>query len=161
LITEDSRAIAIERKANFRAYVTCVTFTTLPLSCQYSPVKCHHYRFPTRTGHSIETTCDKTTLQSLCVLKELPFASTDALEPLNEIVGQDRAREAVRFALAMPHNGYNVYALGRSGLGKRTMMLRYLEQKPEPAEQASDWCYVANYDDPRNPKKCCACRGYG
>lgn len=91
-------------------------------------------------------------LYKACVLKELPFASTDALEPLNEIVGQDRAREAVRFALAMPHNGYNVYALGRSGLGKRTMMLRYLEQKPEPAEQASDWCYVANYDDPRNPK---------
>ena len=91
-------------------------------------------------------------LYKACVLKELPFASTDALDPLNEIVGQDRAREAVRFALAMPHNGYNVYALGRSGLGKRTMMLRYLEQKPEPEEKASDWCYVANYDDPRNPR---------
>ncbi|XOZ33791.1 Lon protease family protein [Halomonadaceae bacterium KBTZ08] len=91
-------------------------------------------------------------LYKACVLKELPFQNTDALEPLNEIVGQDRAREAVRFALAMPHNGYNVYALGRSGLGKRTMMLRYLAHRDEAHAPASDWCYVANYDDPRNPR---------
>lgn len=91
-------------------------------------------------------------LYRACVLKDLPFRNTDALEPLNEIVGQDRAREAVRFALAMPHNGYNVYALGRSGLGKRTMMLRYLAHRQESHDPASDWCYVANYDDPRNPR---------
>ena len=86
------------------------------------------------------------------MLKDLAFTRTIDLEPLNEIVGQDRAKEAVRFALAMPHSGYNVYALGRSGLGKRTMMLRYLRQIPEPETSASDWCYVANYDDPRNPR---------
>ena len=86
------------------------------------------------------------------MLKELSFSSTNGLEALNEIVGQDRAREAVRFALAMPHTGYNVYALGRSGLGKRTMMLRYLDYKSQPGAKASDWCYVANYDDPRNPR---------
>ncbi len=91
-------------------------------------------------------------LYKACVLRDLPFRNTDALDPLNEIVGQDRAREAVRFALAMPHNGYNVYALGRSGLGKRTMMLRYLSHRNETHAPASDWCHVANYDDPRNPR---------
>lgn len=91
-------------------------------------------------------------LYKACVLKDLPFRNTDALEPLNEVVGQDRAREAVRFALAMPHNGYNVYALGLSGLGKRTMMLRYLAHRDESHAPASDWCHVANYDDPRNPR---------
>ncbi|MDX1588460.1 MAG: AAA family ATPase [Oleiphilaceae bacterium] len=79
------------------------------------------------------------------------FTSTRSLEPLNEILGQDRAREAVRFALAMPHGGYNLYAVGRNGLGKRTMMLRYLRTHVESGRRVSDWCYVANYQEPRNP----------
>ncbi len=91
-------------------------------------------------------------LYKACVLKELGFSSTRTLEPLNEIVGQDRAREAVRFALAMPHGGYNVYAVGRNGLGKRTMVLRYLALRGSETRAPSDWCYVANYDDPRSPR---------
>jgi len=91
-------------------------------------------------------------LYKACVLKDLNFTSTRTLEPLTEIVGQDRAREAVRFALAMPHGGYNVYAVGRNGLGKRTMMLRYLKAHSGENKSVSDWCYVANYDEPRNPR---------
>lgn len=90
-------------------------------------------------------------LYKACVLKDLPFKSTRQLEPLAEIVGQNRAQEAVRFALAMPHGGYNVYAVGRNGLGKRTMMLRYLEHHVDTEQQSHDWCYVANFEDPRSP----------
>ncbi|WP_375176547.1 Lon protease family protein [Marinobacter mobilis] len=91
-------------------------------------------------------------LYKACVLKEFPFRTTRQLEPLAEIVGQNRAQEAVRFALAMPHGGYNVYAVGRNGLGKRTMMLRYLEHHVDTRQQAHDWCYVANFEEPRIPK---------
>ena len=91
-------------------------------------------------------------LYKSCVLKDLPFKTTRQLEPLSEIVGQNRAQEAVRFALAMPHGGYNVYAVGRNGLGKRTMMLRYLEHHVDTDQQSHDWCYVANFEEPRNPK---------
>jgi lon-related putative ATP-dependent protease len=91
-------------------------------------------------------------LYKSCVLKDLPFKTTRQLEPLSEIVGQNRAQEAVRFALAMPHGGYNVYAVGRNGLGKRTMMLRYLEHHVDTDQQTHDWCYVANFEEPRNPK---------
>src|SRR5690554_7421595 len=52
----------------------------------------------------------------------------------------------------MPHGGYNVYAVGRNGLGKRTMMLRYLEHHVDTEQQSHDWCYVANFEEPRNPK---------
>ena len=75
-----------------------------------------------------------------------------SLEPLAEIVGQNRAQEAVRFALAMPHGGYNVYAVGINGLGKRTMMLRYLEHHKDTGQQSHDWCYVADFEEPRVPK---------
>jgi lon-related putative ATP-dependent protease len=91
-------------------------------------------------------------LYKACVLKDLPFKTTKKLEPLAEIVGQNRAQEAVRFALAMPHGGYNVYAVGRNGLGKRTMMLRYLEHHVDTGQQSHDWCYVADFDEPRVPK---------
>ncbi|WP_417686975.1 AAA family ATPase [Pseudidiomarina gelatinasegens] len=91
-------------------------------------------------------------LYKACVLKELPFKTTRQLEPLAEIVGQNRAQEAVRFALAMPHGGYNVYAVGRNGLGKRTMMLRYLEHHVDIEHQSHDWCYVANFEEPRIPR---------
>ncbi len=91
-------------------------------------------------------------LYKACVLKELPFKTTRQLEPLAEIVGQNRAQEAVRFALAMPHGGYNVYAVGRNGLGKRTMMLRYLEHHVDTDQQSHDWCYVANFEEPRVPR---------
>lgn len=91
-------------------------------------------------------------LYKACVLKDLPFKTTKQLDPLAEIVGQNRAQEAVRFALSMPHGGYNVYAVGRNGLGKRTMMLRYLEHHADEEHRIHDWCYVANFDDPRVPR---------
>ncbi|MDK8464898.1 ATP-binding protein [Marinobacter sp. SS13-12] len=91
-------------------------------------------------------------LYKACVLKDLPFKTTRQLEPLAEIVGQNRAQAAVRFALSMPHGGYNVYAVGRNGLGKRTMMLRYLEHHVDTDNQSHDWCYVANFEEPRVPR---------
>ena len=67
-------------------------------------------------------------LYSVCQLDDLPFTTSKSLAPLNEIVGQSRAQEAVRFAMAMPDTGYNIYAVGRNGLGKRSMILRYLSR---------------------------------
>ncbi len=89
---------------------------------------------------------------SACKLEDLPFSSTKSLEPLNEIVGQTRAQEAVRFAMTMPDSGYNIYAVGRNGLGKRTMMLRYLDNHIRGRGNTWDWCYVANFDEPRTPQ---------
>ncbi|MGF1692722.1 Lon protease family protein [Photobacterium kagoshimensis] len=79
--------------------------------------------------------------------------STKNLTPLDEIVGQERAQKAVEFAMSIKEKGYNIYAIGRNGLGKRTMVLRYLNRH-EPNGNAMplyDWCYVANFDDTRIP----------
>ena len=84
--------------------------------------------------------------------KDLPFKSTKSLKPLTDIVGQERAQEAVRFAMSMHNSGYNVYAVGRNGLGKRTMMLRYLNRHVGDGQHTFDWCYVANFDEPRSPR---------
>lgn len=91
-------------------------------------------------------------LYRTCDTKDFSFRTTRQLEPLEEIVGQHRAQEAVRFALAMPHGGYNVYAVGRNGLGKLTMMLRYLKHHADKEYKSYDWCYVANFEEPRSPR---------
>lgn len=91
-------------------------------------------------------------LYAKCESKDFAFTSTKSLEPINEFVGQSRAQEAIRFAMAMPDSGYNVYAVGRNGLGKRTMILRYLDHHPKLAPNLNDWCYVADFERPRSPK---------
>tara|TARA_R110002072_G_scaffold4280_9_gene30276 strand:- start:13877 stop:16264 length:2388 start_codon:yes stop_codon:yes gene_type:complete len=91
-------------------------------------------------------------LYAKCESKDLAFTSTKSLEPINEFVGQSRAQEAIRFAMAMPDSGYNVYAVGRNGLGKRTMILRYLDHHPKQKPNLNDWCYVADFERPRSPK---------
>lgn len=91
-------------------------------------------------------------LYAKCESKDLSFTSTKSLEPINEFVGQSRAQEAVKFAMNMPDSGYNVYAVGRNGLGKRTMILRYLDQHRKHKPNLYDWCYVADFEQPRSPK---------
>ncbi|OPX36522.1 MAG: hypothetical protein B1H13_14360 [Desulfobacteraceae bacterium 4484_190.3] len=39
----------------------------------------------------------------------LPFETTRDLEPLKEIVGQERGVEAFRFGMGMNKSGYNVF----------------------------------------------------
>ncbi|GIU46791.1 ATP-dependent protease [Shewanella sairae] len=97
-----------------------------------------------------------TKLYRASTLKKLSLdcKSTKHLEPLDEIVGQARAQQAVEFALSMKDKGYNIYALGRNGLGKRTMVLRHLNRQAPNSNGRTlyDWCYVVNFDDTRSPK---------
>ena len=91
-------------------------------------------------------------LYQVADLEMLPCKSTKELPPIDEIVGQERAQKAVEFAMSIREKGYNIYAIGRNGLGKRTMILRYLNRNKHNSEALYDWCYVANFDDIRIPK---------
>lgn len=71
---------------------------------------------------------------------------------MTDFLGQERARESVEMAVAMPHDGYNLFAIGNNGLGKRTMIRRYLESVAKSRPAPSDWIYVNNFVDPRYPQ---------
>ena len=85
-------------------------------------------------------------------LKNLPFRNTKRLKPMTDFLGQERARESVEMAVAMPHDGYNLFAIGSNGLGKRTMIRRYLDGLAKSMPAPSDWIYVNNFLDPRYPE---------
>lgn len=78
--------------------------------------------------------------------------TTEQLTPLTDIVGQERAQQAVEFAMGITEKGYNIYAIGQNGLGKRTMMLRYLNRANAEDRELYDWCYVVNFEETRRPK---------
>lgn len=90
-------------------------------------------------------------LYRACSPRQFRFTSTRNVAPFNDFMGQARAREAVEMAVAMPHNGYNIFAVGAAGLGKRTMIKRFLEALAAARPAPSDWIYVNNFNDSRYP----------
>jgi lon-related putative ATP-dependent protease len=88
-----------------------------------------------------------------CDAAELPFALCSELEEAPGLIGQERATEAIRFALRMRRNGYNVYALGASGTGRHNMVEDLLRAEAQRAPTPPDWCYVNNFADAQQPHR--------
>jgi len=92
-------------------------------------------------------------LSAPCDHTRLGFRSTEEIGVADApIVGQDRAVEAVAFAIGMPHGGFNLFALGEEGTGRATLVRRFLEREAGTRPVPSDWCYVNNFADHRRPK---------
>jgi len=86
-----------------------------------------------------------------CDPASLGFASTDELPPLDLVLGQDRAVQAIRFAMGMRHTGYNLFALGSAGVGKHHVLRRFLEEEASRWPVPDDWCYVHSLADENAP----------
>jgi len=87
-----------------------------------------------------------------CDPQSLPFTTTGDLAGQEESIGQDRAVEAVRFAIGMRHRGFNLFALGAEGTGRRNLILRHLRQAAEAQPIPDDWVYVENFADATKPR---------
>ncbi len=87
-----------------------------------------------------------------CDPAALSFVTTAELEPLDEMVGQDRAVEAVAFGVAIHQPGFNLYAMGPEGTGKASLLRSVLAARAAGEPVPNDWCYVHNFVDPRRPR---------
>ena len=81
----------------------------------------------------------------------LSFETTDELKPIDDVIGQDRAIEAIHFGAEIDRPGYNIFALGPRGTGKSKTIEEYLQQQAKEGEIPSDWIYVNDFDDPDAP----------
>lgn len=93
-------------------------------------------------------------------LENIP-ASTKRIKPLNNFLGQDRAKASVEAGISLPYSGYNIFAVGTAGLGKRTMIRRLLQQHAKSMPTPDDWVYVYNFQSPRQPIGLCFPAGQG
>ncbi|MET7013441.1 Lon protease family protein [Uliginosibacterium flavum] len=89
------------------------------------------------------------------------FQTTAELESLSEVVGQLRAMSAVRFGAGIRQEGYNLFVLGPSGMGKRTLVNQFLKNKSHGEPDPVDWCYINNFTEPHKPQALCLPTGRG
>ena len=91
-------------------------------------------------------------LYTRCLPEEFDFRTTAELEDLTEVIGQPRAVEAVSFGIGIRHKGYNIFALGPTGIGKRALVERYAVKQAAIEPLPPDWCYVNNFQQPHEPR---------
>jgi len=87
----------------------------------------------------------------ICDPASLGFRTTDELADLAEPPGQVRAEDAIRFAVDVAHEGYNLFVMGPEGHGRRSMIRRMLERRAGTGATPSDWVYVFNFRTPHQP----------
>jgi lon-related putative ATP-dependent protease len=92
-------------------------------------------------------------LYRACDPAELPFDLCSELVDAPGLIGQERAVEALRFAIRMRRKGYNVYALGARGTGRQSLIEELLRHQAESEPVPPDWCYVNNFADPQRPRR--------
>jgi len=99
----------------------------------------------------IPTALNVQQLYQPCDADKFGFQTTDELPDLTEIIGQMRAMEAVHFGMGIRQEGYNLFVLGPSGLGKRSMVRQFLETRAATESEPDDWCYINNFVHPHKP----------
>jgi lon-related putative ATP-dependent protease len=107
---------------------------------------------PADPGFALGQALAPALLYRRCDPSELPFEVCSELDEAPGLIGQERAVEALNFAVRMRAKGYNVYALGASGTGRHGMVEDLLRQRAENQPTPPDWCYVNNFDDPQLPR---------
>jgi len=69
----------------------------------------------------------------------------------HDLLGQQRALEAIRLAIGINAPGYNVFATGLRSRADREHIVRLLESKAAAMPTPGDWVYVNNFSSPEAP----------
>jgi len=82
------------------------------------------------------------------------FDTTDEVAPLSEVIGQERAIQALETGLKLENarNRYNIFVAGDPGTGKLSAVQRFVEDVSTEQAQPPDICYVHNFADPYRPR---------
>ncbi|MEX1346524.1 MAG: AAA family ATPase [Desulfobacterales bacterium] len=80
------------------------------------------------------------------------FKNTSTVRPLDEVIGQTRAVQAIEFGLNMDSPGYNIFVTGIEGTGKSTIVQEIVGQHAKALPPCCDWCMVNNFSDEFCPK---------
>ncbi|WP_417689191.1 Lon protease family protein [Roseibium sp.] len=81
----------------------------------------------------------------------LDFKTTSDLEPLEDLIGQRRASDAIDVAVSIPNVGFNLFVLGASGRLARDAVTATLKTSATKRPRPHDWIYVNNFADPSKP----------
>src|SRR5690348_9673777 len=74
-----------------------------------------------------------------------------ARDGARELLGQQRALDAVRMAIGIDARGYNVFVSRIRTRRERESIIRLLEQRAAAMPTPGDWVYVNNFRSPESP----------
>ncbi|MGB9866658.1 MAG: AAA family ATPase [Bacillota bacterium] len=100
-------------------------------------------------ANKLELSCDK--LRAVCDPSLFVADTTDGIEPLSGIIGQERAVKAMEFGLSFRSKGYNIFMSGATGCGKTTYARNAVSKVAASEPTPGDWVYVYNFKDPDRP----------
>jgi len=91
-------------------------------------------------------------LRCVCDHRVFKFKNTSQIKPLDQIIGQERAVQALEFGLNMNNAGYNIFVTGLEGTGKSTIVKDYVTKHAATLPKPNDWCLVNNFMDEFRPR---------
>jgi hypothetical protein len=87
-------------------------------------------------------------------LSALAFATTAELEPIEGLVGQARALDAIRFGMQVAKDSLNLFVIGPEGARMQQAVKALLAAHADharPGSHPSDWIYVNNFENAERP----------
>ncbi|MGZ5148227.1 MAG: Lon-like protease helical domain-containing protein, partial [Burkholderiales bacterium] len=84
-------------------------------------------------------------------LTGLSFSTTDDLQPIDGLVGQARALEAIHFGTKVGKAGFNLFVIGPNGARMQDAVKAVLAREAPRMPGPSDWVYVHNFADADKP----------
>ncbi len=75
------------------------------------------------------------------------FRDTSELPPLDSVIGQKRAIEAIDFGLNMKGPGYHIFVTGIGGTGRSSIVRDLLTRHATDEETSEDLCLVNNFEN--------------
>jgi lon-related putative ATP-dependent protease len=84
-------------------------------------------------------------------LANLSFSTTAELQPLDGLVGQGRALEAIQFGTQVDKPGFNLFVIGPNGARMQGAVKALLTEEAHTKPSPSDWVYVNNFAAPDRP----------
>jgi len=86
-----------------------------------------------------------------CEPARFSFETTEDVEPIEGVIGQDAALEALTFGLETSAPGQNIFVRGLAGTGRLTLVRRVIESIRSTCTLTDDRCFVRNFDEPDRP----------
>ncbi|HZK32983.1 MAG TPA: ATP-binding protein [Tissierellaceae bacterium] len=90
-------------------------------------------------------------LENRCDPNIFPYETTEDIKVDRELIGQDRAMEALKYGISMKPKGYNIYVSGLSGSGKNSYSYIVAKEFAKKQNTPKDWIYVYNFNKPNSP----------
>jgi lon-related putative ATP-dependent protease len=86
-----------------------------------------------------------------CDPDALGFDTTETVDPLDGMVGQERALSSLAFGLDIGAEGYNLFVSGPTGTGRNSTIHAVLQSIADARSRPADLCYVHDFANPGQP----------